>query len=174
MKIRDKISKIPYLEYRSKVVLKIAQRPEYTNPALKQKWGMSGAASGKSSYFDLFGFSGSFIITSNKWRNKMSGLKSSWEISMEKSDKLVPEVKKQKKLTAKQKEHIAEIRREFKAKIADKDVTFQHKLNHLAERTPPEQLEMESEKLKQEFAEEKEQLEKEMETQVEAIRKPSQ
>ncbi len=104
----------------------------------------------------------------------MSGLKSAWEISMEKSDKLVPEVKKQKKLTTKQKEHIAEIRKEFKAKIADKDVTLQHKVNHLAERTPPEQLEMESEKLKQEFAEEKEQLEKEMETQVEAIRKPSQ
>ncbi|MEE9499351.1 MAG: hypothetical protein V3V24_08440 [Nitrospinaceae bacterium] len=104
----------------------------------------------------------------------MSGLKSAWEISMEKSDKLVPEVKKRKKLTTKQKEHIAEIRREFKAKIADKDVTLQHKLNRLAERIPPEQLEMESEKLKQEFAEEKEQLEKEMETQVEAIRKPSQ
>ena len=33
----------------------------------------------------------------------MSGLKSAWEISLEKSDKLVPEVKKQKKLTAKQK-----------------------------------------------------------------------
>jgi exonuclease VII large subunit len=103
----------------------------------------------------------------------MSGLKSALEISMEKSDKLVPEVKKQKKLTARQKEHIAEIRKEFKAKIADKDVTHQHKLNHLAERTPPEQLVMESEKLKQEFAEEKEQLEKEMETQIEAIRKPS-
>jgi exonuclease VII large subunit len=104
----------------------------------------------------------------------MSGLKSAWEISMEKSDKLVPEVKKQKKLTTKQKERIAEIRKEFKAKVADKDVTLQHKLNHLAERTPPEQLEMESEKLKQEFVEEKEQLEKEMETQVEAIRKPPQ
>ena len=104
----------------------------------------------------------------------MSGLKSALEISMEKSDKLVPEVKKQKKLTARQKEHIAEIRKEFKAKIADKDVTHQHKLNYLAERTPPEQLVMESEKLKQEFAEEKEQLEKEMETQIEAIRKPSQ
>ena len=103
----------------------------------------------------------------------MSGLKSAWEISLEKSDKLVPEVKKQKKLTAKQKENIAEIRREFKAKIADKDVTLQHKLNRLAERTPPEQLEMELEKLKQEFSEEKEQLEKEMETQVDSIRKPS-
>ncbi len=103
----------------------------------------------------------------------MSGLKSAWEISMEKSDKLVPEVQKQKKLTAKQKEQIAEVRKEFKAKIADKDVTLQHKLNRLVERTPPEQLEMESEKLKQEFVEEKEQLEKEMEAQIEAIRKPS-
>ncbi len=103
----------------------------------------------------------------------MSGLKSAWEISMEKSDKLVPEVKKRKKLTAAQKKQIAEIRKEFKAKIADKDITLQHKLNHLDERTPPEQLVMESEKLKQEFAEEKEQLEKEMETQVEAIREPS-
>ena len=103
----------------------------------------------------------------------MSGLRSTWEISLEKSDKLVPEAQKQKKLTAKQKEQIAEIRRQFKAKIADKDVTLQHKLNRLAERTPPEQLEMESEKLKQEFVEEKEQLEKEMETQIEAIRKPS-
>jgi exonuclease VII large subunit len=103
----------------------------------------------------------------------MSGLKSAWEISMEKSDKLVPEVKKQKKLTARQKEHIAEIRKEFKAKIADKDVTLQHTLNRLAERTRPEDLEIETERLKQEFSEEKEQLEKEMEAQIEAIRKPS-
>ncbi len=103
----------------------------------------------------------------------MSGLKSAWEISLEKSDKLVPEVKKQKKLTAKQKEQIAEIRKEFKAKIADKDVTHQHKLNHLADRTPPDQMAAESKKLKHEFVEEKEQLEKEMEAQIEAIRNPS-
>ncbi len=103
----------------------------------------------------------------------MSDLKSAWEISLEKSDKLVPEVKKQKKLTARQKKQIAEIRKEYKAKIADKDVTHQHKLNRLEERTPPELLEMESEKLKQEFAEDKERLEKEMEAEVEAIRQPS-
>ena len=34
----------------------------------------------------------------------MSGLKSAWEISMEKSDKLVPEIKKHKKLTTKQRD----------------------------------------------------------------------
>jgi len=103
----------------------------------------------------------------------MSGLKSAWEISMEKSDKLLPEVKKQKKLTAPQKKHIAEIRKEFKAKIADKEITLQHKLNRLPERTPPEELEMESEKLKHEFSEEKVQLEKEMDALIEAVREPS-
>lgn len=100
----------------------------------------------------------------------MSGLKSAWEISLEKSDKLVPEVKNQKKLTAKQKKQVAEIRREYKAKIADKDITHQHKLSRLAERTPPELLEAEAEKLKQEFVEDKERLEQEMEAEVEAIR----
>lgn len=103
----------------------------------------------------------------------MSGLKSAWEISLEKSDKLIPEVKKQKKLTARQKKQILEIRKEYKAKIADKDVTLQHKLSRLAERTPPELLEEEAEKLRQEFVEDKERLEQEMEAQIESIRNPS-
>ncbi|NIQ03490.1 MAG: hypothetical protein GWM98_26565 [Nitrospinaceae bacterium] len=104
----------------------------------------------------------------------MSGLKSAWEISLEKSDKMVPGAKKRKKLTRKQKETIAEIRKECQAAIADKDVTLQHKLAHLEDRIPPEQLEIESEKLRQEFAEEKERLEKEMESRIEAVRESSQ
>jgi len=103
----------------------------------------------------------------------MSDLKSAWEISLEKSDKLVSGGKKRKKLTAKQKEQIAEIRKECKANIADKDITLQHKVKQLEERTPPELLHSESETLKQEFAEEKERLEKEMEAEIEAIREPS-
>ncbi len=97
----------------------------------------------------------------------MSGLKSAWELSLEKSDKMVPDIKKRKKLTQKQKEQISEIRKDYKAKIADKDITFQHKLKNLADRTPPEQLQQTAEQLKQEFAEEKEALEKEMEGKIE-------
>ena len=37
----------------------------------------------------------------------MSGLKSAWELSLERSNKLVPELKSQKKLTKKQKQEIA-------------------------------------------------------------------
>ena len=36
----------------------------------------------------------------------MSGLKSSWELSLERSDDLVPELKSKKKLTKKQKDQI--------------------------------------------------------------------
>ena len=70
----------------------------------------------------------------------MSGLKSAWELSLEKSDRLVPELKKTKKLSDAQKKEIQEIRNEYKAKIADKDVTLQDKLNKLGGRTRPEEI----------------------------------
>jgi hypothetical protein len=94
----------------------------------------------------------------------MSFLKSAWELSLEKSNKLVP--KANQKLTEANKKEIAAIRNEFKAQIADKEITLQHKLNKLADRTPPERLAEEAEKLRKKFNEEKERLEKEMENQV--------
>lgn len=103
----------------------------------------------------------------------MSDLKNAWEIGMEKSDNMDPESKKRKKLTDKQKNAIAEVRKEFKAKTADKELTLQFKLEKLSDRTPPEELEMVAEKLNKEFAQEKNELDKEMETRVEAIRKQS-
>ncbi len=103
----------------------------------------------------------------------MSGLKNAWEIGMEKSDNLDPELKKRKKLTDKQKHAIAEVRMEFKAKIADKEVSLQFKLQKLPDRTPPEELETVAEKLKKEFSQENNVLDKEMVTSIEAIRRIS-
>jgi hypothetical protein len=100
----------------------------------------------------------------------MSGLKSAWELSLEKSDKLVPELKGKKKLDERKKKEINEIRKEYKAKIADKDVTLQDRLNKLAQRTPPEELESVGEELKRQFVDEKKGLEEEMESKVEAVR----
>lgn len=100
----------------------------------------------------------------------MSGLKSAWELSLEKSEKMLPELKEQKKLTAAQKEKISEIRKEYKAKIADKEITSQDKLNKLPNRIPPEQLEAEAEELKKRFAEDKQALEEEMEKAIAAVR----
>jgi len=100
----------------------------------------------------------------------MSGLKSSWELSLERSDDLVPELKSKKKLTKKQKEQIAEIRKEYAAKIADIDVTIQDKIRKLPDRVPPEEIAEAKNKLETQFREEKASLNEEMEKEIESIR----
>ena len=100
----------------------------------------------------------------------MSGLKSSWELSLERSDDLVPELKSKKKLTKKQKEQIAEIRKEYAAKTADRDVTMQDKIRKLPDRVPPEEIAEAKINLETQFREEKASLAKEMEKEIESIR----
>ena len=100
----------------------------------------------------------------------MSGLKSSWELSLERSDDLVPELKSKKKLTKKQKEQIAEIRKEYAAKTADRDITMQDKVRKLPARVPPEEIAEAKINLETQFREEKASLAKEMEKEIESIR----
>ena len=100
----------------------------------------------------------------------MSGLKSSWELSLERSDNLVPELKSKKKLTKKQKDKITEIRKDFAAQIADRDVTMQDKVRKLSDRVPPEEVADAKMKLEAQFRDDKQSLEEEMEKQIESIR----
>ena len=100
----------------------------------------------------------------------MSGLKSSWELSLERSEDLVPELKSQKKLTKKQKEKIAEIRKDYTAQIADRDVTMQDKVRKLSDRVPPEEIAESKRLLETQFREEKQSLEEEMKNEIESIR----
>ena len=101
----------------------------------------------------------------------MSGLRNAWEISLEKTDKSDPDSKKRKALTDDQKHAIAEIRKEYKAKLADIDISLQFKLGKLADRTPPDELESASGMLKEEYGKDKKNIESEMESKIEAIRK---
>ena len=100
----------------------------------------------------------------------MSGLKSAWELSLERSDDLVPELKSKKKLTKKQKEQIAEIRKEYAAKTADRDITMQDKVRKLPDRVPPEEISEAKITLETQFRDEKASLAKEMEKEIESIR----
>ena len=99
----------------------------------------------------------------------MSGLKSSWELSLERSEDLVPELKSKKKLTKKKKDQIAEIRIDFTAQIADRDVTMQDKVRKLSERVPPEEVADAKMKLESQFRDDKQSLEEEMEKEIESI-----
>ena len=113
------------------------------------------------------------IVCSNvtKWGDEyMSGLKSAWELSLERSDKLVPELKNKKEITKQQKEKITDIRVQYKAKIADKDVMLQDKLRKLHDRFAPEEVKLEAEELQKEFAKDKKVLEEQMEKEIESIR----
>lgn len=96
----------------------------------------------------------------------MSGLKSALELSLERSDKMAPELKNQKKHTKKQKQEIAEIRSEYVARIADRDVMNQDKIRKLADRVPPEEIEAVKAELEKQFRAEKKALEEEMEKEV--------
>ena len=100
----------------------------------------------------------------------MSGLKSAWELSLERSDKLAPELKSQKKLTKKQKQDISDIRKEYTAKIADCDLTTQDKIRKLPGRVRPEEIEAQKLEIEEKFQFDKKTLEEEMEKEVEAIR----
>ena len=100
----------------------------------------------------------------------MSGLKSAWELSLERSEKLVPELKHKKKITKKQKEKISEIRKEYKAKIADKDIMLQDKLRKIHDHAPPEDIQMVIQELKNIFMDEKKVFEEEMEKKIESVR----
>ena len=100
----------------------------------------------------------------------MSGLKSAWELSLERSDKLAPELKSQKKLTKKQKQDISEIRKEYTAKIADRDLTSQDEIRKLSDRVRPEEIEAKKLELEEQFQFDKKTLEEEMEKEVEAVR----
>ena len=100
----------------------------------------------------------------------MSGLKSSWELSLERSEDLVPELKSKKKLTKKKKDKIAEIRIDFTAQIADRDVTMQDKVRKLSDRVPPEEVADAKMKLEAQFRDDKQSLEEEMEKEIESIR----
>ncbi len=100
----------------------------------------------------------------------MSGLKSSWELSLERSDDLVPELKTKKKLTKKQKEQIAKIRKDYTAQIADRDVTMQDKVRKLSDRVPPEEVAGAKMKLEAQFRDDKQSLEEAMEKEIESIR----
>jgi len=100
----------------------------------------------------------------------MSGLKSAWELSLERSEKLVPELKNKKEITEEQKNKISDIRMEYKAKIADKDIMLQDKLRKLYDRIPPEEIQHATVELQKEFAEEKKAYEDKMEKEIESIR----
>ncbi len=101
----------------------------------------------------------------------MGELKSAYELAMERLRAKDAEAgEAERPLSDEQKERIAEIRRETRAKLAERDIMLQSKLQRLAERTRPEELPAARQKLEEEHAAERRRLEEEEQGAIRAVR----
>ena len=100
----------------------------------------------------------------------MGKIKSALDISMEKAEKITGESgEKNKRLTGAQKEEIAETRKLYSAKLAEREIMLQSKIVKAKTRNPDEAL-SKIEELKKEFDEEKKVLLDEKDKKIEEIR----
>jgi hypothetical protein len=97
----------------------------------------------------------------------MAELKSAYELAME---RLRARGDDEKSLSPEQRDSIAEIRREYKAKLAEREIMKASRLGRLAERTRPEELEARRLEIEQEHADERRRLDEEMEAKIRDVR----
>jgi uncharacterized membrane protein YkoI len=97
-------------------------------------------------------------------------LKSAWEIALEKTGKFKPSAD-ESKLSQEQKDMIAEIEREYQAKLAEKEIMLQSKIKKLERGSSPIEFHQQAEALRQEAEREKVALQEEKAKKIEAIKK---
>lgn len=100
----------------------------------------------------------------------MGELKSAYELAMEKLRRAEGAEAEPRALTTEQKERIAAIRKELKAKLAEREIMLEAKLAKLHERTRPEDLEEERLELEKEHAAERRRLEEECDRRCREVR----
>lgn len=101
----------------------------------------------------------------------MGDIKSALDIAMEKAEKMAGESgEKNKRLTKGQKEEIAEIRKIYDAKSAEREIMLQSKIEKAAISNPDDAL-SQIEELKRELNEEKKALLDERDKKIEKIRR---
>lgn len=97
-------------------------------------------------------------------------LKSAWELALEKTAGLKSDASEEK-LSPEQRKKIAEIGKEYQARIAEKEIMFQTKLKKLPMECNPAELQQQAMLLSQSFAQEKNSLQEEKAQKIEAIKR---
>ena len=102
------------------------------------------------------------------------GMKSALELALERTEHVRQAIHDEGlALTDAQHEQLAELEREYSAKIAEKDVMLQAEMRHLFTRYPPAEAHAMAEELRQKFVEEKHKLSEEKEAKAARIRQAS-
>ncbi|MBI3089991.1 MAG: hypothetical protein HYY96_04940 [Candidatus Tectomicrobia bacterium] len=98
------------------------------------------------------------------------GMKSALELAMERARKLQGG-EDEGRLSDAQKQRIAELRKEYEAKIAEKEIMLASNLQKMRRRTPPEEIPTKAQELQREFQEAKAALQREKEEKIAAARR---
>jgi hypothetical protein len=103
------------------------------------------------------------------------GMKSARELALERTEHVRKAIQEEGlSLTEAQREQLAELEREYNAKIAEKDVMLQTEMRQVFMRYPPAEVQVRAEELRQKFLDEKRRLTEEKEAKVQLIRRGGQ
>jgi hypothetical protein len=99
----------------------------------------------------------------------MAGIKSAVELAMERLGKLRTEASSSP-LTDAQRQEIGELRKQYEAKIAEKEIMLQAEIRQLVQRRPPHEAATTAHQLQEKFQEAKKALQQELEEKITAVR----
>jgi predicted outer membrane protein len=99
----------------------------------------------------------------------MAEMKSAVELAMEKLGKLKTDTSSES-LTDEQRQRIGDLRKQYDAKIAEKEIMMQAEIRKLMQRYPPQEVAVAAQGLRQQFQETKRTLQQELEDKIAAIR----
>lgn len=99
----------------------------------------------------------------------MAGIKSALELAMEKLNARKSE-DSTAALTDAQRQEIGELRKQYEAKIAEKEIMMQSEIRQFVQRRPPQEAMAAAQELREKFQQAKKALQEELETKIAAVR----
>jgi hypothetical protein len=100
----------------------------------------------------------------------MAGMKSALELAMEKINAQKSQAETHVSLTDAQRQEISELRKQYDAKIAEKDIMLQADIRQLVQRHPPQEALAAAQELREKFQQTKTALLEELEAKITTVR----
>ena len=99
----------------------------------------------------------------------MAGMKSALELAMEKLKARQPE-ESTVALTEAQRQEISDLRQQYEAKIAEKEIMMQSEIRQFVQRRPPQEAMAAAHELREKFQHTRKALQEELEAKIAAVR----
>ena len=99
----------------------------------------------------------------------MAGMKSALELAMEKLDAQKSE-ESTVSLTGAQRQEMSDLRKQYDAKIAEKEIMMQSEIRQLIQRRPPQEAMVAAQELREKLQQTKKALQEELEAKIAAVR----